>query len=661
MIDRIGVRPQKPVGPGQHLDLTRGSVRLLETPTGPLVAWLEDGAVRAASVSAPAPARATATSVPRRSMSLDVSADGSVVAWIDGEGVPWVMSDGPSPEPCRIDARLATDRVFAGSARDAHPVLLTGRSHHAERWLLLGQDYTEQTAASGSSDGVTDAAFVGGLWMLSLDSGEVRAIPGDAGPRGNALWRSEGSSPLLVTAGWTVVEAAWQDQSGVVTVRAGANDSVLGHLRTWPVDGIAAVWQRSFFGRDLFVVCSTSRPRDVLILRLDTGPDGGFEEVVRIRQCAPRGVALAASPVHAAAALLFDDRCDLVDAANGRILTSARLDPDAAVLIEGPWGTRFLAGESVRALPRYDDWGLPLTEETARLPRRAGSGGRGDLPWRSEDHPRPAVEPLAWAGSPQADAVFGDSGRWTRSIPTLWHLFGVAGSDIHPPRAPHPNEGWDHQAAFDYWNPLLHLLLGPLGWADPCMGASRWLAADMPVTCPATRLLREWWGDDVRALEARSPAGLAAADIEDSLDLQALAPRRGRDSFIKMAPGSWMPLVEGGLDPLHLGAHAVAVMLGRPGYHEQPNYLGEPQLAFDTNRRAGALLIPTYTGWYRQLHEAAAHLESEHGPDFSIDITVRPIGWLGTYRRSPASGRWHASTERTHLMGVPEEGENDGW
>jgi hypothetical protein len=82
------------------------------------------------------------------------------------------------------------------------------------------------------------------------------------------------------------------------------------------------------------------------------------------------------------------------------------------------------------------------------------------------------------------------------------------------------------------------------------------------------------------------------------------------------------------------------------GKHE----LGVPRAA--ESRRA-TLLVDGYAGWYRPLTEAGDNLPARtDGRCWQIDVTVRRLGWLGTYRQSQPTRRWFTGRHRWHQLGI---------
>jgi hypothetical protein len=100
----------------------------------------------------------------------------------------------------------------------------------------------------------------------------------------------------------------------------------------------------------------------------------------------------------------------------------------------------------------------------------------------------------------------------------------------------------------------------------------------------------------------------------------------------------------GGTDPLHLSFHSC-------GPIEAPS--GEPLLlrGSRSDRRA-VLILDAMRGWYRALIEQGATLPDGGDRSWRIDVVVRPIGTLGTYRRSRETGLWFAGRHRLHTRGT---------
>lgn len=60
------------------------------------------------------------------------------------------------------------------------------------------------------------------------------------------------------------------------------------------------------------------------------------------------------------------------------------------------------------------------------------------------------------------------------------------------------------------------------------------------------------------------------------------------------------------------------------------------------------LLLDEAVGWYRALLERMSQPSED---DWKVDVVIKPIGWIGTYRKSPTTGLWHAGDHDLHLRG----------
>lgn len=247
-------------------------------------------------------------------------------------------------------------------------------------------------------------------------------------------------------------------------------------------------------------------------------------------------------------------------------------------------------------------------------------------------------------------AVFGDEAPWWRTLPTLYRAIAFPDGPWRPPRRP-TQPGFD---AHDYWNPLLHLLLGPFGWADPAQGVSR-LPHNPYGDPPAIRILREWWGRDLRVLHEWDDAAAVAEEVA-KMCRTATRPRSGAattpaDQGVR--PQHWARLLEGKPDHLELGLHVPPMLAGRDLAQEvlvmRPDDRRASEPPWPPPRwwfeGTAVLVLSSYVGWLRILHEVADRVSEP------IDVIVRPLGWLGRYRRSRETGRMYAVTEETHLAG----------
>ena len=251
----------------------------------------------------------------------------------------------------------------------------------------------------------------------------------------------------------------------------------------------------------------------------------------------------------------------------------------------------------------------------------------------------------------EVENVFGEQAEWGFSIP--WTCQVLASPRSHRPmlRAPEPGDDL-LPGALAYWSSLLHLLVYGFGWSHPGRGLRWWYDAGKPIDDPKLALLSEVWGAD-------GQLDWFAAWLWTTGACSYLCRSIGftDDNRVKVDPG-WLEGVEhqisesrtpspygGGSDPLHLTAH-----IGGP---MQRRVRGRSHLTLHpSTRRTATLVTDSMTGWYGALADDAAALpDHETGRSWEVDVVVRPVGWLGTFRRSRTTGLWYSGRHRHHVVG----------
>lgn len=110
------------------------------------------------------------------------------------------------------------------------------------------------------------------------------------------------------------------------------------------------------------------------------------------------------------------------------------------------------------------------------------------------------------------------------------------------------------------------------------------------------------------------------------------------------ASGISAPVSYGGGDPHHLSDHIKGPL--RPV--DRLPLLVRTSAA---DRRA-VLFLDSMTGWYRALATETRSLPKLAGHSWRVDVVVKPVGWLGTYRRSAETGLWFSCPHSVHVRGV---------
>lgn len=93
---------------------------------------------------------------------------------------------------------------------------------------------------------------------------------------------------------------------------------------------------------------------------------------------------------------------------------------------------------------------------------------------------------------------------------------------------------------------------------------------------------------------------------------------------------------------LHLAGHITAPL---------ENEGNVKLLRSSPSERRAVLLVDRMAGWYANLAQAGSALPNLGGRSWHVEVVWRPVGWLGTYRRSRTTGLWFSGGHRYHVQG----------
>lgn len=229
------------------------------------------------------------------------------------------------------------------------------------------------------------------------------------------------------------------------------------------------------------------------------------------------------------------------------------------------------------------------------------------------------------------------------------------------------------QHVLAYWEAGLYLLTMLIGWTDPGKGLA-WLRKNWDwdfLDEPRIRLLTDVWGDGkeedfclfeawcwehgVGHVSGRLPPAMAAklqhdrkaADFADQSWFKEFEKRRDFYERKDKSGGGYISNpYTGGTSPLHLG-HSVAGAVGR----------GEPEgllLAGAPKDARAVLVLEKARGWYEQLELNGRTLPKLGDRSWHVDVFVKPLGWLGTFRKSRVTGLWFQGKHSLHMVGQPD-------
>jgi hypothetical protein len=141
--------------------------------------------------------------------------------------------------------------------------------------------------------------------------------------------------------------------------------------------------------------------------------------------------------------------------------------------------------------------------------------------------------------------------------------------------------------------------------------------------------------------------------VDEATDTQTATIQPLPDDWAHVrARPEWRQTWCGGTDPMHLIDHALTPVLDHVAPAARLVVGAAPTT---TSPGHAVLLLEGYLGWYRTLHVRGTDLPTTPGcRSWHVDVVCKPLGWLGTYRRSWVTGRWFAGRHRWHEFGVPE-------
>ena len=228
-----------------------------------------------------------------------------------------------------------------------------------------------------------------------------------------------------------------------------------------------------------------------------------------------------------------------------------------------------------------------------------------------------------------------------------------------------PNDA-PHQDFIAYWFPALYLLIFSFGWSRPDLGLKWWVQKGRPLEDKRMKLLRLVWDrneqldllaawlwsqphllSDCRALMLGS-AGASmpgpVQPIDPGADWWSGFHERFKDPY---AVGNQAAMASdpfhGGTDPLHLSGHICAPLDKPRGKHVL--------VRGDEGSRRAILTVEEMCGWYALLTSAAASLPDLGDRSWRVEVFCKPVGWLGSFRRSRKTGIWFSGRHRYHEVG----------
>lgn len=270
----------------------------------------------------------------------------------------------------------------------------------------------------------------------------------------------------------------------------------------------------------------------------------------------------------------------------------------------------------------------------------------------------------------EADPALVGQVEWCHLIPILHRGMAAEVERVPFPRLPEKPR-LDQACAF--WETALYFCRYVLGWVDIGAGLKWWIGQGRPTNSEELEVLGEIFGGHPQfnlfalwAWHRTIPESEAMAELsrggrsepkapEERLPEDFQGPRFVSEARTRLKAtekeGEYIPNPYfGGTSPLHL-SHSWNVHFFGGGPPDQDGVEGNLYHT-DFKERSGVLILDRAQGWYRNLSLKTHRLQQDGWRSYHIDVIVKPIGWLGTYRRSGDSGLWFLGKHSVHMKGA---------
>ena len=264
---------------------------------------------------------------------------------------------------------------------------------------------------------------------------------------------------------------------------------------------------------------------------------------------------------------------------------------------------------------------------------------------------------------PSRDAAELEGGQheWVWAVPLPYRAISAPWSGATMPAAPasvgEDDNRFGHQLG--YYASLFSFLTYSFAWTRPDKGLLWWYREGRPIDDERLALIRNSWDEDGNVIGFLAWLSTKPASLMSTFTLAPWA--RVLDESPLRLDTDWRHLLNatlrtapwnGGHDPFHLGTGGHIAAPSQSAPHEGADVEHSRILAFDPNSRTATYISETISGWYANLFAAGKELpESRTSPSWRVDVYVKPIGFMGTYRQSRATGLWFAGRHRYHAVG----------
>jgi hypothetical protein len=241
----------------------------------------------------------------------------------------------------------------------------------------------------------------------------------------------------------------------------------------------------------------------------------------------------------------------------------------------------------------------------------------------------------------------GGQSRWSWGMPGVYQALAAPRS--YCPVPARPRDDSPHEAFLGYWAPLHHLLIYRLGWSRPDRGLRWWYDSGKPTKDPTLAFLSEVWDRD-RTLD-RYLAWSLTRGVEFHTESTPNYPKG--PGPLSRDWGSWLTQNTQALDNSSNVDHQFhtegdTFHLNR---HLQSDLPSSDATITVTKHRHAVMTTADAHSWYATLGALGRTLEPRNQQSWYVDVFVKPIGFMGTFRQSRSSGNWFSGQHRFHAPG----------
>lgn len=239
--------------------------------------------------------------------------------------------------------------------------------------------------------------------------------------------------------------------------------------------------------------------------------------------------------------------------------------------------------------------------------------------------------------------------EWCWAVPLPYRVIAAPGAGNAMPAA--PRVGQDLRLSLGYWGALQSFLTYSFGWTRHDRGLRWWLGEGRPLLDPRLELIDLTWHADGNLL----PYAEWFHDRAAMFGQQPLAQWTDYDS----QPDELSPEFAAAFRRLR--EFETLPELSPHGKHlENGDHVGGPAAegysatltGVDIANRSAIYISDSMRGWYRGLMELGDDLPHLGNASWHVEVFVKPVGYMGMFRRSRKTGLWFSGRHLVHAAGV---------